>query len=473
MGRQSHHGIYDVIIVGAGYSGTLVAVHLTRADANLCIALIERGKNAGRGVAYGTTDAKHLLNVRADQMGAFPDDVGHFYRWLQLHQSNLDAAGVTDLRPDAFIPRLVFGDYIQDLLREASAKSPGLDLIHDEIVDISRQSDGSFRLLSREGKELRGTQIVLAVGNFPPGADLGTGKTSERPWFSNNPYSPETRAGLAEPGDILIIGTGLTSLDVLMSLAPIKREGKIHILSRRGLFPRPHGAAVATYPPFFDFDHLPKTAADLLRKVRLQVRIAAAQGIDWRPVIDSIRPFNQAIWQNLGYLEQKRFLRHLRSFWDVHRHRCAPQILAVKEQLEAENRLICHRGQILDFRPVENHVEVTYRPRRTQEKRTIVVRQVLSCTGPQPDYRKLDDPLVHHLLERDLLTPDPLRIGAYTDQEGRLLNHTGEPIHGLYTLGSPRMGSLYESIAVPELRGQARDLAKHILSCRPGWAKAA
>jgi uncharacterized NAD(P)/FAD-binding protein YdhS len=472
MDRENYHGTYDVIIVGAGYSGTLVAVHLARADANLRIALIERGKNAGRGVAYGTTDAKHLLNVRADQMGAFPDDVGHFYRWLQRHQSNLDAAGVTDLRPDAFIPRLVFGDYIQDLLREACERSAGLDLIRDEIVDITRGNDGAFRLLSREGKELRGAQIVLAVGNFPPG-DLGTNKASERPWFSNNPYSADTRAELAEPGDILIIGTGLTGLDVLMSLTPIKQEGKIHILSRRGLFPQAHGAIAKTYPAFFDFDRLPKTAGDLLHQVRRQLEIAAAEGIDWRPVIDSIRPFNQAIWQNLGYVEQKRFLRHLRSFWDIHRHRCAPQILAVKERLEAEQRLICHRGQILDFRPVESHVEVTYRPRGTQEKRTIVVRQVLSCTGPQPDYRKLDDPLVRHLLERDLLAPDPLRMGAYTDQEGRVLNQAGEPIHRLYTLGSPRMGSLYESIAVPELRGQARDVAKHILSCSRGCAKAA
>ena len=467
MNRESYHGLYDVIIVGAGYSGTLVAVHLARAEANLRIALIERGKSAGRGVAYGTTDPKHLLNVRADQMGAFPDDVGHFYRWLQLHQSNLDATGVTDLRPDAFIPRLVFGDYIEDLLREACEMSKGLDLIHDEIVDITRENDDTFQLLSREGKKLRGVQVVLAVGNFPPGRHVGTDKASEQPWFSNNPYSAETRAELAEPGDILIIGTGLTSLDVLVTLAPIKQEGNIHILSRRGLFPQSHGAA-ATYPSFFGFNHLPKTAGELLRQVRRQAQIAAAEGIGWRPVVDSIRPFNQAIWQNLDYVEQKRFLRHLRSFWDIHRHRCAPQVLAVKERLEAEKRLICHRGHILDLRPVENYVEVTYRPRRTQEKRTIVVRRVLSCTGPQSDYRKLDDRLVRRLLERNLLAPDPLRMGAYTDQDGRLLNQAGEPIHRLYTLGSPRMGFLYESIAVPELRGQASDLAKRILSCRRG-----
>jgi uncharacterized NAD(P)/FAD-binding protein YdhS len=471
MNRESYHGLYDVVIVGAGFSGTLVAVNLVRGDASLRIALIERGKSAGRGVAYGTTDPKHLLNVRAEQMGAFPDDIGHFYRWLQLHRANLDAAGVTDLRPDAFIPRLVFGDYIQDLLRQASEMAKGLDIIHDEIVDITRQSDNTFQLLTKEGEKLKGAQVVLAMGNFPPGQDLATDKSSE--WFSNDPYSAETHAKLAEPGDILIIGTGLTSLDVLMTLAPIKREGTIHILSRRGLFPQPHGA-VAKYPAFFGFDHLPKTAAELIREVRRHAQIAAAQGIDWRPVVDSIRPFNQVIWQNLDYVEQKRFLRHLRSFWDIHRHRCAPQVIAVKKRLEADKRLICHAGHIQDLRPVEDHVEVTYRPRMARERtsgssslpqRTIVVKRVLSCTGPQSDYRKLDDPLVRHLLAHDLLTPDPLRMGAYTDQEGRVRNQAGEPIQRLYTLGSPRMGSLYESIAVPELRGQASDIAKRILSC--------
>jgi uncharacterized NAD(P)/FAD-binding protein YdhS len=395
-------------------------------------------------------------------MGAFPDDIGHFYRWLERHPSNLVSAGVTDLRPDAYVPRLVFGDYIQDLLRQTCEISKGLDLIHDEIVDMTREDDGSFKLLSRQGNKLRGLQVVLALGNFPPGKNHGPDKTSDQPWFSNNPYSGETRAKLAEPGDILIIGTGLTSLDVLLTLAPIKQEGKIHILSRRGLFPQPH-RKVAAYPAFFDFDHLPKTVRELLRRVRREVRTAAARGTDWRPVVDSIRPFNQAIWRNLGYIEQKRFLRHLRGFWDTHRHRCAPQVTAVKERLEAEKRLICHRGHILGYRPVENGVEVTYRPRGTQGKKTFAVRQVLSCTGPQSDYRKLDDPFVRHLLKRGLLAPDPLRIGAYTGQDGRLISQTGEPIDGLYTLGSPRIGFLYESIAVPELRGQAAALAKCIL----------
>src|SRR5271156_5805354 len=122
---------YDVVIMGGGYSGTMVAVHLARAQRGLRVALIDRGKTFGRGVAYGTTDPKHLLNVRADQMGAFPDDIGHFYRWLQIHPQNLAAAGIRQVRADAYVPRLIFGDYIQDLLREASARPGTLDIIHD------------------------------------------------------------------------------------------------------------------------------------------------------------------------------------------------------------------------------------------------------------------------------------------------------------------------------------------------------
>jgi uncharacterized NAD(P)/FAD-binding protein YdhS len=449
---------YDVVIVGGGYCGTLVAVHLVRANKGLRIALIERGKAAGRGVAYGTRDAKHLLNVQADQMGAFPDDIGHFFRWLQTHPRNLADAGISDLRPDAFIPRLIFGDYIQDLLGQARESEERLEVIHDEIVDVTRATDGRFELLSRDGRRFQAGQVVLALGNFPPGES-----DKSKTWFTNNPYAAEVHAQLAAPGDVLVIGTGLTSLDILLTLAPIKQAGKIHLLSRGGLFPQPHRKA-APYPAFLDAHALPRTARKLVRLVRNEIQLAASQGIDWRAVIDAIRPFNQAIWRNFDIAEQKRFLRHIRGLWDTHRHRCAPEIMAVKQQLEAEGRLICHRGHIKGYRVDGDRVEVSYRPRGTDKTETFTVRQVLSCTGPQSDYRKLDDPLVRRLLERDLLAPDPLKIGAYTGEGGLIRNRGGDTIDGLYTLGSTQKGRLYESIAVPELRGQAATLANRILA---------
>ena len=213
---------YDVVIVGGGYSGTMVAVHLARAQRGLRVALIDRGRTFGRGVAYGTTDPKHLLNVQADQMGAFPDDVGHFYHWLQAHPENLAAVGIPELRADAYIPRLVFGDYIQDLLREARQLPGTLEVIPDEIVDLQRLGERQFELTGRAGRTLRATQVVLALGNFPPG-EAKQNKKDERAWFMNDPYARETHAKMAEPGDVLIIGTGLTSLDLLLTLDKTKR----------------------------------------------------------------------------------------------------------------------------------------------------------------------------------------------------------------------------------------------------------
>jgi uncharacterized NAD(P)/FAD-binding protein YdhS len=459
--KDEFNNQYDVVIVGGGYSGTMVAVHLARAQHGLRVAMIDRGRTPGRGVAYGTTDPKHLLNVQADQMGAFPDDVGHFYRWLQAHPENLAAVGIHDLRADAFIPRLVFGDYIQDLLRQARTLPGTLDIIRDEIIDLTECADGQFELTGRGGHILRAHRVVLALGNFPPGETKLNGP-GERMWFMNNPYAKEAHARLAEPGDVLIIGTGLTSLDLLLTLDKIKVEGKIHLLSRRGLFPQPHKKA-APYPAFLDPNHLPKTARTLCRRVVRELRQAARRGIDWRPVVDSIRPFNQAIWAGMNATEQRRFLRHLQPLWDTHRHRCAPEIMAVKERLEAEGRLICHQGYVHGYEQMGEEVEATYRPRGTAETGKLHVHYVLSCTGPQADYRKLNDPLVKRLLARDLLAPDPLRMGASTAEGGQIRNQAGNIINGLYTLGSTQKGRLYETIAVPELRSQAADLAIRLL----------
>jgi uncharacterized NAD(P)/FAD-binding protein YdhS len=362
---------------------------------------------------------------------------------------------------------MIFGDYLEDLLEEAT-KSPGtIDLIHDEIVNLVRSANerselGRFELTSRQGRKLEAASVVLALGNFPPG-ETKHNQPGERVWFMNDPYSPEVHAKLAEPGDILIIGTGLTGLDLLLTLDKLKPQGTIHVLSRRGLFPQSHQVH-GPYPPFLDPHNLPATARQLCQQVARELRRAAGQGVDWRPVVDALRPLNQAIWKNLNAIEQRRFLRHLQPLWDTHRHRCAPEIMAVKHRLEAEGRLVCHQGFIQGYAPTSEAVEVSYRPRGTNDLEKLRVRSVLSCTGPQSDYRKLSDPLVQQLLAHDLLAPDPLRLGAYTAEGGSICNHAGGIIPRLYTLGSTQKGRLYESIAVPELRGQAADLAARLLA---------
>jgi len=428
-----------VAIVGAGFCGTMVAVHLARLMPHVPIALIDRNLIAGRGLAYGTTAPDHLLNVRAANMGAFNDDPGHFWNWL-AEQPDLN------LTQQDFAPRMVYGRYLSKLLAQSCAANPELSVLSRRIVSMRRVADG-FELISNDGQVLTAERVVLALGNFPPDQLSDAGDM--------NPYAPDTWKKLAGHDDILIVGTGLTSLDLIVTLAKTKSQGTIHLLSRHGLLPREH-----VDPQHYDLKLKPPystTARGLYRAVRDE--IDAAADTPWQNIIDALRPLNQTLWQSLNTNEQRRFLRHLRAYWDVHRHRCAPQIMGIYRKLEQAGRLKLHHGSIIKQTPVENGVDVTWCPRGRSSLETFTVQKIVRCTGPQADFRKLGDPLVQDLLANNLLASDKLHIGVVSENYSAC-DAAGHKINGIYVLGSLLRGKLYESIAVPELRQQAADVAQ-------------
>lgn len=440
---------YDIAIIGAGFSGTMTAVNLARlSSGKLKIVLIDRNPAPARGVAYGTTDEQHLLNVRAGQMGAFADEPDHFWQWLQKQPE------FKNFTADSFVPRLIYGQYLQDILKQTRDTYPHLMVLHQDIIDMHKLEKDAFELISPTGVACQAKSTVLALGNFPPGEKTAKAK-------AENPYAPEIWQGLAEPGDVLIIGTGLTSLDLVVTLARTKKVGTIHLLSRRGLLPRVHVMPVP-YDSFVDPKNLPKTALDLYRLVRREIKQAKAKNIPWQNVIDALRPFNQRLWENLNEREQKRFLRFLCPYWDVHRHRCAPEIMEVYDKLKTEGRIILHRGHIVAQNDDAENIEIKWRPSGTSFIQNFSVRQIVNCTGPQSDCRKLDDALVQNLLAHNLIAPDRLCIGIATSSDYHVLNKEGQPTAGLYALGSLLKGRLYESVAVPELRKQAFEVAKII-----------
>jgi len=249
-------------------------------------------------------------------------------------------------------------------------------------------------------------------------------------------------------------------MDLLSSLSHSKSSGTIHVLSRRGLFPRPH-LPVETYPPFIDPHHLPSSVRMLCRLIRQEIEHANKEGKDWRAVIDSIRPFSQSIWKALSRDDRRRFLRHLKAFWEPHRHRVAPEVLAIKESLETRGRLCCYRGRTITIEERQNQLEITFC--QAGVNRILRVSYVINCTGPECNYHKLKDPLVVQLFARGLIVPDPLFLRLDVGTGGAILNLLGERVKNLYTLDGPQKGLLFETTAVPELRVQARDLASRIL----------
>jgi uncharacterized NAD(P)/FAD-binding protein YdhS len=444
-----------IAIIGGGFTGAILSVHLLRKSADdVSIVLVERGPLPGRGVAYGTQIDGHLLNVRARNMSAYPDAPDHFVKWAQTNYSS-------SATPGDFLPRSLYGQYVVSQLREARESHPGkLHSVRSQAVSLERVgNETEIRLAS--GETIIADKVVLALGHFPPGELSFLGEVIRSSRYVPNPWSPNFPSDANHDKNVLLIGSGLTSVDTVIELRARGFAGTIHILSRRGLLPQSH--RVATPFPLFWNDDSPRTVRGLLRKVHEQIKVAEAEGSNWRAVIDSLRPVTQDVWRSLPLVEQRRFLRHLRTYWDVHRHRIAEQI---GEEISAQLRdgkIRVHAGRVAACKEDTDGVTVAYRDRASRETRTIHVDRVVNCTGPESDYRRVGSPLLSDLIHKKLARPDALSLGLDVADDGALLNAQGLPSDFLYTLGPLRKGGLWESIAVPELRVQISDLADVLL----------
>ncbi len=456
------HTPTTIAIVGGGFSGSLVATHLLKtASQPLTIKLIERSHQIGKGIAYSTDTNCHLLNVSAGNMSAFAHDPGHLLRWLQYNRDELTAFLPEEVNASTFIPRKVYGLYIQSILAEAEATAPGdvrLERFTDEVVGIQPEGKGAMIAL-RSGRCFTADRIVLALGNSP----------SVIPTIQNansNAWSADALADLDADAPVLLVGTGLTMVDMVLSLHYRQHRGKIYAVSRRGLSPLKH-QATQPYPSFLTPENPPKTVRGWLRRLRAEVEIATAQGYDWRAVIDSLRPMTQKIWQKLPTGEQQRFLRHLKPYWDVHRHRIPPRVADVVTKMLDSAQLTITAGRIGEYQALPDGVAVTICQRKTQANHILHVHRVVNCTGIAADYRRSPHPLITNLRSQGLIRPNAIGLGIDTDPYGALYTADGKVSTLLYTLGTPRQGDLWETIAIPELRGQAQELAAVLLQSLP------
>jgi len=459
------HTTTTIAIIGGGASGCLVAAQLLRqAREPVRLLLFERMSDLGSGVAYGTRCPAHLLNVPAGRMGAFPDQTDHFLKWVEARvgQPGFPAT----VAPGDFLPRQLFGDYLRSVLAEArsgAAAGVKLDEIKGEVVDIETEN-AAIRLRCGDGRAFAADQVVLAIGNLPGEYPIRRAlPIYHTHYYVHVPWRQGTLTGIPPDSEVLIVGAGLTAIDLVLELAGNGHRGTIHALSRRGLLPQVHQPS----PPYEDFlsgQPLPSTVLELSRRLRAKVKHAREQGIDWRPVLDAVRLHSQTLWQGFSWKERARFMRHVRPFWDVHRHRIAPPVAARIEELRQAGQLKFYAGRLTHLAEKGGAVEARFRLRKNAKVHTVQVAKVINCTGPRSDYSKYQHPLLVNLLARGLIDHDPLALGIRATARGEVLHYRGGVVGWLHTIGAPLKGDLWECTAIPEIRAQAAGIAARLLA---------
>jgi uncharacterized NAD(P)/FAD-binding protein YdhS len=458
----------QIAIVGGGAGGSLLAAQLLRqASAPFRILLIERARECGHGVAYSTRCPDHLLNVPAGHMSAYSDVPEHFVRWLKSEVGRATESG--KYSADDFVPRHLFGRYVQRVLAEAKATAaPGveLEILQAEVVDIEEQAE-TLVLHCSDGRTLSAERAVLAIGNLPGEYPIQKPlRFYESPRYVHVPWQSDAFAGLNPSDDILLVGHGLTATDLIVQFEQRGHHGTIHALSRRGIRPQVHRTAV-TPQAIEGIAEVAPTVRAWTRKVIAEVEEAEKSGQDWRTVIDGLRPHTQAIWKSFSWDERARFMRHIRPIWDALRHRIPPPTAQVIERLEASGRLKFYAGRLQALEVENNAVQALIRRRGSINHLSLRVAKVINCTGARTDYTKYQHPLLVHLLARGLIGHDLLALGINALPTGEVIRYRGEPNPRLFTLGAPLKGVLWESTAIPEIREQAEALARRLVELQP------
>ena len=450
-----------ITVVGGGFAGTALVLQLRQQPtlAHAEIHLVEPREIPGPGLAYSARRPEYLLNVRPSALSLYPNAPDHFAHWLAEQPESTD--GVPE-----FASRSTYGRYLnQELTAALAAPDTGSGNLHWHCTTAQTaplRPDGRRAVQLADGTTLLSDCVVLALGNFPPPPPAGPDhRYLHHPAYHADPWATGNIRRIGPDDSVLLIGSGLTAIDVLLALRQDGHRAPVTVVARHGRWPSAHGPATPTYPNFYPELAGETTVTGVVAVFKRHLRNAAAQGIGWRAVLDALRPDLGCIWAAWPLAEQRRFLRHLAGLWAVTRHRSPPSNAAAVAALTEAGLVQLHVGTVREIIPDCDVLRVRVRPHGTVGC-WHVAQHVVCCAGPLLDYARIADPLVMHLRDAGHLSADALHLGLLTDAHGALRGADGVVSKTLFTLGPSRRPAYFESTAVPEIRQQAVALAVHL-----------
>lgn len=440
-------------------------MHLLRSTAfsSLEVILLNRSRPVARGLAYETRSTAHVLNVPAGRMGALAGDEDGFLRFVQQTQPSVESGD--------FLPRSWYGDYLESLLTDAERSAPrGVTLTRllGEAIRIDASDGGKSALIRlNDGRTIMAHRVVLACGNFMPPNVPGCGDLAGSPTYIRDPWAN----GAIRPGTgqlpVLLVGSGLTMADIALLIDRTGGTAPVFALSRRGLLPQPHRAHGHHQAPPGAADQLlagPPTARAYLAAIRAQVRLSANDGVDWRDIVAALRSITPQLWERLPLVERARFLRHLRPYWDAHRHRSAPVTAMALQRLIARGRLVPLAGRLIRCTPDARGLTIEWRRRGCSQTERLQVGTMVNCIGPDTNVERVDEPLIRSLREQGWLRADPLGLGIDANDGYQVLSAEGRPSDLLSYIGPLLKGRYWEITAVPELRAHAKAMVRALVA---------
>lgn len=424
-----------VIVIGGGASGLLVATNLLRKfDRPLAIKVIEPNPELGCGVAYGTNDPDHLLNVPASRMSAFVEDANSLCDWL----------GVSG---DSFISRLDYRRYLQAMLQKAiteSSEKHSFEHLANQVEFISR-TDSNWECKLDSGNSLSADYIVLATGHqeiiIPEALKPFINKPGVVVDVWQQPIDTKHNR-------VAIIGTGLTFYDVTLSYLRENPDAKIYGISRNGLLPSPH---LRHREPPLPVPNVVKSSAQAIRDYLV------ASGEKWREAQDGIRHDLQEIWSDFPDAEKRQFLDKYFRWWNVLRHRSAPDAHDRMQDYISNNKVEIVKADVSGITHKENVFTI-----HLGLGAQIEVDQVINCCG---NTFEVSNVLIRKLIDTGICKPGPLGLGiAVNTKTLQVLNNNNEIQTSLFAIGPILVGELLETTAIPEIKIQASHIAEKIKS---------
>ena len=440
-----------IAIIGGGASGVVAAIQLIRrAKCALKIIFVEPRANLGNGVAYSTEFDSHLLNVPAGNMSALPDDPDHFLRWMRTNVAE-------NFGRRSFARRSLHGRYLGETLAEAcllAKQQISLDHYRSLATRVEIHRCGA-RVWMENDLRVSADHVILALGHLPQENPLPVGSRVQ----AVSAWSRSAFDELEPDASVLLVGSGLTAVDAALALDERRHRGTIHVVSRHGKWPLVHGASTAQIPSS------PPRAAVTSRSILRAIRKRAGSTGRWQAAVDAFRPHTNALWARASQRDRRRFLRHLRFYWQIHRHRMPQEVAAKIDAMRWGGRLLLHSGRIVEADVESNsHLRVHVALLGGRDDLSLEVARIINCTGPSQNLRDSSHPSIHDLLETGIARTDLLGLGLLTDNDGALIGRDSARSNVVFTLGPMRRGTLLETTAIPEIREQAANLAGRLLA---------